>query len=373
VHKAVGWTKCWGQWLALLVCILAVAFAAYARFKLIKADTYALGHRINVDGLLTDGGTRPPHAECKVIRYESADCGVCRSNREEWLRLRALLEGEGCEVFEMSSGPKDEVSGPGHGRVHSVRAITIPTAEQITLAGTPSTLVLDQKDRVVWSRTGPVGASQSAEIVRRLRTPIWLNLLRFEGTDVARMESSSTPFGLGPRIEHSGLTLAKERIAYGLSDAPIRIVEFADFECPYCAAASGELRRLNDAYPGKICVSLRMFPLSFHRGARLAAAAAVAASRQGKLGEMHDLLFSHFRALNRDVVLRCSLELGLDERRFLDDLASSDTLAAMEQDMKIGRELGVQGTPTIFINGHKYTGPVTEAALRPIVEAELRK
>ncbi len=159
----------------------------------------------------------------------------------------------------------------------------------------------------------------------------------------------------------------------GPEDAVVTVVEFSDFQCPYCSLAVAKLNALLDSYPGKIKLVFKQFPLDMHSQAALAAAAAVAAHRQGKFWPMHDALFAHRRELSRPVILSLAQTVGLDMQRFQADLDSAETKATVARDMQDGDRAGVEGTPSVFINGRKYNGQLDLAAIRPVIDEELKK
>jgi protein-disulfide isomerase len=136
--------------------------------------------------------------------------------------------------------------------------------------------------------------------------------------------------------------------------APVTIVEFSDFECPYCGRAHPVLTELLREFEGQVKVVFRNYPLSGHPRALPAARAAVAAGQQGKFWEMADLLFEHQRALEDEDLVRYAEQLNLDMERFQVDLHSPATQEAVERDREAGRRLGVEGTPTFFINGRRF-------------------
>ena len=157
----------------------------------------------------------------------------------------------------------------------------------------------------------------------------------------------------------------------GPADARITLVEFSDFECPYCSQAANEVRAVLQAYPKDIRLVYKQFPLSTHPHANLAAAASLAAMNQNKFWPMHDKLFANFRKLSRENILAWAKELGLDLPKFTADLESPKLKAVVASDMKAGDEAGVSGTPSFYINGKHYNGPFTLASLKPILDAEL--
>jgi protein-disulfide isomerase len=159
----------------------------------------------------------------------------------------------------------------------------------------------------------------------------------------------------------------------GPQNAPITLVEFSDFQCPYCAAAAPELDALLKAYPSQTKLIFKQFPLEMHSQAALAAAAAVAAQRQGKFWEMHNAMFEARDNLSRDNLISLAQKTGLDIKRFQEDLDSTEVQEAVTRDIQDGDRAGVAGTPTLFINGQHFNGPIEIEALKPIIAAELRR
>jgi protein-disulfide isomerase len=139
----------------------------------------------------------------------------------------------------------------------------------------------------------------------------------------------------------------------GRPDAAVTLVEFSDLECPYCAQVAPVLDSVAKAYPQDVRVVFKHFPLSFHPKARAAAAAALAAGNQGKFFEFRYRVAPHFRALGDSLYLAVAQELKLDLARFKKEMAlSPEVNRILDADLELGRKVGVEGTPTIFVNGH---------------------
>ena len=158
----------------------------------------------------------------------------------------------------------------------------------------------------------------------------------------------------------------------GPAQAKVTIVEFSDFQCPYCAVAVRKLDALLAAYPQDVRLVFKQFPLEIHSKAALAAAAALSAHAQGKFWPMHDKMYAGFRSLSRDNILAWGKEVGLDPVKFEAGIDNPKTLTAIEHDMEAGVRAGVQGTPTVFVNGKKYQGSLELEPFRTIIEAELK-
>lgn len=157
----------------------------------------------------------------------------------------------------------------------------------------------------------------------------------------------------------------------GAPNPKITIVEFSDFQCPYCAVAVGEINALLKAYPTQIKLIFKQFPLETHPQADLAAAAAIAAHKQGKFWPMHDAMFAHRDDLSRKSIMLLAKQNGLNMDQFESDIDSTEVRETVVRDVQDGDRAHVEGTPTLFIGGQRYNGAVTLAALKPIIDGEL--
>jgi protein-disulfide isomerase len=158
----------------------------------------------------------------------------------------------------------------------------------------------------------------------------------------------------------------------GPQDAPITLVEFSDFQCPYCAAAVPQIESLLKAYPKQVKLIFKQYPLETHPQAALAATAALAAQKQGKFWQMHDAMFAHHDSLSRAAILGYAQQIGLDTKRLEADMASTEVRETIIRDMQDGDAAGVQGTPTLFINGQRYNGPIELNTMKPLLDAQLK-
>jgi len=156
----------------------------------------------------------------------------------------------------------------------------------------------------------------------------------------------------------------------GADDAPVTLVEYGDFECPYCGQAEQVIRELLAAAGADVRYVWRHLPLSdVHPDAQLAAEASEAAGAQGKFWEMHDLLLSHQDALSPSDLVGYAEELGLDSDRFEDELRRREYASRVSRDVASADESGVSGTPTFFINGRRHYGVYDIATLTEAVRA----
>ena len=159
----------------------------------------------------------------------------------------------------------------------------------------------------------------------------------------------------------------------GAEHAAVTLVEFSDFQCPYCARAIHQLDAVLKAYPTQVKLIFKQFPLDSHGQARLAAQAAIAAHQQGKFWPMHDGLFANRTNLARPTLLALAGKIGLDMKRFTADLDSQPTQQTVEREEQEGEKAGVEGTPTIFIDGQRYNGSLELQPMKTVIDAELKK
>lgn len=159
----------------------------------------------------------------------------------------------------------------------------------------------------------------------------------------------------------------------GAANAKVTLVEFSDFQCPYCIVAAGELHRVMEAYPSQVSLIFKQFPLDEHSQAALAAAASLSAQKQGKFWPMHDALFAQRGRLSPETIHGIAEKLGLDMKRFDADLHSPELQKTIVRDIEDGERAGVMGTPTIFVNGQRYNAAVSLAVLKPVLDEELKK
>lgn len=157
----------------------------------------------------------------------------------------------------------------------------------------------------------------------------------------------------------------------GNPDALVTIVAFSEFECPFCARVNPTLDEVLDTYGDDVRIFFKNYPLAFHRNAEPAARAALAAHKQGKFWEFHDLAFANQRALNEDNYTAWAQQLGLDMEKFQADYESQELKDAVAADLQLATDMGVRGTPNFYINGTNVRGAQPMAAFATAIDAEL--
>lgn len=141
----------------------------------------------------------------------------------------------------------------------------------------------------------------------------------------------------------------------GAAHAAVTLVEWADFECPFCGQAAPEINRLIEKYPEHVQLVFKHYPLSAHQHAEVAARAAVAAAKQGKFWQLHRALFENQeKGLSRETIEKLAAEAGLDMKRFRQDLESEAAADFVNRDRKQAEKLGLKGTPMIYVNGRHF-------------------
>jgi protein-disulfide isomerase len=153
------------------------------------------------------------------------------------------------------------------------------------------------------------------------------------------------------------LPVAKRDHIQGTLDAPIMLLEYGDYECPHCGAAYPIIKDIQERLGDRLCFAFRNFPLvNSHPHAQHAAEAAEAAGAQGRFWEMHDLLFENQGALTDENLGQYALAAGIDAPRVINEILTGVHTERVREDFRYGARAGVNGTPTLFINGARYDG-----------------
>lgn len=168
-------------------------------------------------------------------------------------------------------------------------------------------------------------------------------------------------------LDHLTVPIGKRDHTLGPTDASAILLEYGDYECPFCGAAHQVVKAILESVGDRICFAFRHFPLSnVHPHAERAAEAAEAADAQGNFWEMHDVLFENQVALDYDDIAEYAAELELDATRLMREIMANVYAGRVREDFNSGLRSGVNGTPAFFINGVRYDGP---RALEPMLAA----
>ncbi len=158
----------------------------------------------------------------------------------------------------------------------------------------------------------------------------------------------------------------------GGKDAPVTIIEFSDFQCPFCSRVNPTLEKIKEKYGDKVRVVFKHNPLPFHKQAPYASQAALAAGMQGKFWEMHDKLFENQKALQPEQVDGYAKDLGLDMEKYKKDVNSKAVKDQVDADMKLATKVGARGTPNFMINGKQLSGAQPLDRFTAVIDEQLK-
>jgi protein-disulfide isomerase len=185
--------------------------------------------------------------------------------------------------------------------------------------------------------------------------------------DLKKMEEANKPLDAAKQKAIA----ASDAPAFGPATAKVTLVEFADFQCPFSAKASRVVQAIKAKYGTQVRFVYRNYPLAFHNNARPAAEAALAAHAQGKFWEFHDKLFENQSSLDRAALEKYAQQIGLDMTLFRKALVTKQFASKVAADMKLGGQVAVQGTPTLYLNGRRVQNPTAEAEVFKLIDEAL--
>lgn len=182
-----------------------------------------------------------------------------------------------------------------------------------------------------------------------------------------------TVFIQKPEIPAISIDLGKAPVS-GPADAKVTIIEYTDFQCPFCAKAHETFEKIKKQYKGKIRFAVKHYPLPFHTDGKRAAEASLCANDQGDkyLWLMNDKMFSNQQKLDQENLVKMAEEVGLDKAKFSECLSSNKFAAAVDADINQGQELRLNSVPAFFINGKLINGAQPEDVFVEVIESELK-
>lgn len=159
----------------------------------------------------------------------------------------------------------------------------------------------------------------------------------------------------------------------GKATAKVQLVEFSDFQCPFCSGLAKTLRQVSKKYGSSVNLIFKAFPLTFHKDSPLAHQASFCADDQGKFWQFHDKLFENQQKLDRASLEQHAQDLKLDMAKFKQCIDSGEKFAKVQKETMEGQEAGVRSTPTFFINGQMMVGNLPQEAIEEAINEELAK
>ncbi len=191
---------------------------------------------------------------------------------------------------------------------------------------------------------------------------------------MAEAASAPAPQAAAPAAPAEKVDIsAGDAPAKGPKNAPVTIVTYSDFQCPFCSRVVPTMAEIEKNYKDKVRIAFKHLPLPFHNNAQIAAEASMAAHEQGKFWEMHDKMFANQQALDRPNLEKYAQELGLNSAKFKAALDSGKFKDYVQKDAQAAGPVGASGTPTSFVNGRKLEGAVPFANFKTLIDEELAK
>lgn len=279
-----------------------------------------------------------------------------------------------------------ETSGPeAEPHVATLRADR-ELAQRLSLSSTPSYFVNGSfhrgfKDTTELEQLFAAERAKAEELIAGGAAPAEvysaiMMVAEVERAPAKRPARSSRPRAGRPDPAEAYAVPVDGRPSRGPADAPVTLIEFADFECPYSRKVQATLRELERHYGKELRVVFRQHPLPMHEQAEPAARAALAAEEQGEFWAMHDALFAAAgseQLAGADSYVDLARELGLDVRRFRADMRSAAVGERLDEDVAVAQQFGARGTPAFFVNGRFLSGSQPRAAFEALIDEELAK
>ncbi len=326
----------------LILCIVALPSAA-----LVFA-----GEPDSVSPLVADGSVQVTQAELDALVGNK----LLRVRTEEYLLKRGILEDHLASLLLEREAAARNVTVDDLIKTE-IDMKTVPVAEQEARA-----VYENSKDAFV-GETEEQAVKQIADGMRARR----IAQRRAEYVKALRTKAH-VRIGLEPpRID----VTAGDGVAKGSGGAPVTIVEYSDFQCPYCAQMASTLRRISARYGDQVRFVYRDYPLPSHKDAPKAAEAASCAREHDKFWEMHDALFANQNALAVADLKRYAAQLGLDTAAFAECLDSGRQEQSWRESKELADEYGVSSTPTLFVNGRVVNGAYPFEFFDQVIEEEL--
>lgn len=335
---------------ALSAIVLIAKTVSYA------SDPIAPGHLIVSP--ISDSASTP----CHVIRYQNASCPFCRSDGATWRRFADTLRATGCDVFLLSDEDLDADS-LSSGR--DARLVSLAHAETLPLTKTPTTVITNDSWRIIWAHTGALTNSTADEVRSRLTLPLIYSVLL--GPETPSRSSARAARPLTKVLIEPG-----ESPRLGRLNAPVQIVEFGDYDCPFCRSLFMVLNNVLRNRSESVSLVYKQLPLGIHPDSERKTRLALAASILGKFWPVHEYLYTHVLKDNQLPDLS-SVGVAGNSMAQIVALSSSDVVTSrLLADKGMAEKLGVEGTPTIYINGEQYAGRLDYIGLSTAIDRAAR-
>lgn len=253
--------------------------------------------------------------------------------------------------------------------------VDLEVLKQIDLEGAPLDMAVSQDGRWIYVLTDDARLEVYSHAgTRRATVPVPAGSQRIAGSpeeDVLLVANPANRTLQVVRVNLEYSFTSAQSPSKGPPEAPVTLVLFTDFECPFCAQLAPILDEVHQQYPREVRIVFKNYPLRSHPFAAQASLAALAAEEQGQFWPFHDRLFQNYNRLNPQKVEEIRQALNLDAERFRARMNDPALKTLVIRDMSEGNEAGVSGTPTLFVNGKKVRGRLSLEELRKVIEAVL--
>ena len=329
-----------------------------------------------IAALLSSAPASAQTAEAEVIAATIGDFVVHESDLDSWLQTHEAASYAKLRQERYDGRRKALEAILGDHLLAREAASRGVSLEQLLAQELPKRAmpVSDAEIRQMYERSLPLPSGMTFDQVK----PMAMSYLQQQHLDDARarfideLRESAHP-AIRLEAPRQPVAIAPVDPARGLTSAPIQLVEFSDFECPYCKQLEPVLTRLRDKYGDRIRLVWKDFPLPIHSGARGAAEAARCAGDQGHFWEYHDLLFASQQSLAPDDLKRHASTVKLDLDQFAACLERGVHRADVTVDLEEGARQGIEATPTVFINGRPVVGAQPLEVYEKVIQEELSR
>ncbi len=295
---------------------------------------------------------------------------ITRAELEEHVRPK-LIEIEGEKYDALREGLDEMVADELEKQEAKARNITVDELHKQEIAAKIAAPSDEEIQKVYDENKAQLGGQTLDQIKPRI-----VEYLKQQKTDQRRAafieelkKKYKTTVALRPPMINVATAGRPER--GGGAKAPVTIIEFSDYQCPFCGRAEGTVDQVMKTYGDKVRLVYRDFPLPMHPLARPASEAANCANAQGKFWEYHAKLFANQTALSEDKLKEYAKDLGLDTAKFEACLAQKPFKAAIDKDIEDGSKVGVTGTPAFFINGRMLSGAQPFDKFKEVIDEEI--
>jgi protein-disulfide isomerase len=291
--------------------------------------------------------------------------------------MRSAMLAKGCNVTEFApSANLLEDRGPEAG-IYRLTSLNPEFIARNRFSATPTIILVDQYWRVLWSQGGALRSSELSATIAEQPSSMLMALLKpvelhppHPSQAISKASAPPAPASLDARTVQIPVA---DSPTDGPASAPVVVVEFADFQCPYCALVARPLRQLRAKYPNGVRLVYKQYPLEFHEYARKAAGLSVVAAQRGRFWPVYDELFKASPELSESILSQTATDAGMDAGKLGELVRSTNVQHQIDGDIQLGKSVGVNATPTLFVNGRLYHGPIDPANLERLVTQELAR